>query len=71
MASVKYGKDSVEFAMFQEFWKLFQEYAIPEDNDFYWKSMQADCERFYEKYQNHTALQLARIIRNNAEERSN
>lgn len=50
MASVKFEKGSEEWMMFQDFWKLCQEYWNVEDNDDYWKNLIADCDCFYKKY---------------------
>ena len=33
MAGVKLDKDSVEYQMFNDFWKIFQEYYYPDRSD--------------------------------------
>jgi hypothetical protein len=63
MASVKFQKDSEEWLMFQDFYRLCQKYWIPEDankNKTYWELLMAETGEFAEKYgQNDFAKRLA------------
>lgn len=51
MASKKIASGSEEFMMFNEFWKLYQKYYEPEDNDQYWDDLISDINEFHAKYQ--------------------
>lgn len=51
MASKRFGKDSIEWDLFQQFWRLCQKFWIPEDNDEYWNSMIKETNEFMKKYQ--------------------
>ena len=63
MASVKFQKDSEEWLMFQDFYRLCQKYWIPEDakvNKKYWEELMIEAGLFAEKYnQNEFAKKLA------------
>lgn len=50
MACVKFEKGSREWLMFQDYWKLCQEFWIPDDNDGYWEDLVQEIDIFYEKY---------------------
>lgn len=54
MASVKFEKDSHEWHMFQDYWKLCQKFWVPENNDEYWKAIVRETDDFYEKYKDIT-----------------
>ena len=43
-------KNSQEWQMFRDFYKIYQEYAIPEQTDEYWKKVINVCADFGEKY---------------------
>lgn len=49
MASKKFGKGSPEWNMFQDYWKLCQEFWIPEDTDEYWEQFIDSGNNFLEK----------------------
>ncbi len=59
MASKKLGKETVEFAMFQDYWKLVQKFWIPENNDSYWELLMKEVKEFYKKYNFDYAEKLA------------
>jgi len=59
MASVKFEKDSLEWCMFQDYWKLCQELWVPEDRDEYWSWVVKRVSEFMEKYEN---MDLAKKI---------
>ena len=46
----KLDKSAKEFAMMQEFWRIWQEYYIPEDNEDYWKKLVEEADAFTRKY---------------------
>lgn len=50
MASKKFAKDSKEFAFFADFWKLAQEYYIPDDSDEYWEALMTSTMKLEKKY---------------------
>lgn len=51
MASVKFSKESSEFAMFRDLWTLCQKLWIPENgNDDYWEMVIKDTDEFANKY---------------------
>jgi len=53
MAGAKLDKDSVEFQMFNDFWKMFQEFYYPDDSDEYWNGIIKAENDFLVKYKNH------------------
>lgn len=58
MAAVKLLKGSEEFEMFQDYWKLIQQFWNVEDNDDYWESVTLAGTMFYEKYKSEYAKGL-------------
>lgn len=50
-----------------DFWKLCQDYAIPEDSDEYWESFQRSSNAFYKKYKTEFAKLLVLAELNNLE----
>lgn len=62
MASVKFNKDSPEFAIFNEFWALLQKYYIPEETDEYWENFVQDYDVFIKKHPESIARGLARFL---------
>lgn len=65
MAGVKLDKDSVEFQMFNDFWKMFQEFYEPDDSDEYWDGFIKAANDFLVKYKSHTlARMLTRLLDN-------
>ena len=63
MASTKFQKDSEEWLMFQDFYRLCQKFWFPEDaklNKAYWEELMVEAGEFAEKYnQNEFAKRLA------------
>lgn len=63
MASVKFQKDSEEWLLFQDFYRLCQKYWIPEDakeHKEYWELLVVESGEFVEKYnKNEFAKRLA------------
>lgn len=47
MSSKRIMQGSEEFMMFKEFWRIYQEYYEPEDNEGYWDKLVNDVSRFY------------------------
>lgn len=54
----KFEKNSFEWYMFQDFWRITQEFWIVEDNEQYWKSLVQNLCVFGDKY-NHNKFALA------------
>lgn len=52
MASKKFQKESEEWYMFMEFWKLCQAHWIPEKTEDYWQAVIDDCNKFYKSFKN-------------------
>ena len=50
MAYKKFGKETKEFQMFQEFWTIFQNFGEVEDTEKYWKDLIDVTRKFSEKY---------------------
>lgn len=70
MQGVKLGKDSIEFQMFNDFWKLFQEFYYPDRSDEYWDAFIKAMEDFLVKYKKSTlARYLTRLLANYFEEK--
>lgn len=46
----KYGKETIEFQMFQDYWKFIQEFAEPEPQDEWWKQLHDESVKLSEKY---------------------
>lgn len=62
MASMKFEKNSAEWAIFGDFWALCQKYWIPEDNDRYWEEVVDETGKFYKKYKGVDDIFVRRII---------
>ena len=50
MAYKKFGKETKEFQMFQEFWTIFQNFGEVENTEKYWKELIDSSRKFSEKY---------------------
>lgn len=50
MASKKISSGSEEFEMFKSFWRLYQMYYEPEDNEEYWERCMNDISKFYQDF---------------------
>lgn len=50
MAEVKFSKDSKEFEMFRDYWKMVQALWEVENSDLYWMQTVELTNVFYEKY---------------------
>ncbi len=44
------GKGTIEFEMFQEYWKIYQAFHIVEDTDQYWQGLINTLNSFAKKY---------------------
>lgn len=51
MASANFGKDSIEWAMFGEYWKMCQKLWVVEDNNEYWDTVIKETGDFARKYE--------------------
>lgn len=45
-----FDKNSMERKMFADFYKICEQYWIPEESPEYWKALTKDVDKFYEKY---------------------
>jgi len=52
MASVKFTKDSREFQMMGEIWKILSEFFVPENTSEYWDVVQAVLNKFVKRWDN-------------------
>ena len=43
-------KDTKDFQMFQEYWKIYQDFYIVENTDVYWNELITALEEFSKKY---------------------
>ena len=62
MSSVKLGRDTEEFKMFHEYWRIVQEYWSVEENKPYWEALIEAIGRFTERFNNELALGLAQAF---------
>lgn len=46
----RFGKGSIEFQMFNEFWGMFKTYCDISDDDAFWKMVTDSTSSFSEKY---------------------
>jgi|GEM_PF-314001 len=51
MASANFGKDSIEWEMFGEYWKMCQKLWVVEDNNEYWDTVIKETGEFARKYE--------------------
>lgn len=50
MAGKNFTKNSPEWNMFRDFYKICEQYWIPEDNDSYWHEVIKVTDEFIQKY---------------------
>lgn len=50
MASQKIGKESAEWGIWADLWKMLQEFAVPEDSDAYWGGLVRKAHEIDQKY---------------------
>lgn len=69
MARVKFQSQSEEWYMFQDFWKLCQEFWIAETNEKYWIDLVDAVQEYTKKYSyNDFAIKIAIAFLNSREE---
>ena len=61
-------KADAEFQMFSDYYKIYQDFCVPEDNDAYWESLIRAVDTFYKKYNTKFAKDLALAYLNSREE---
>lgn len=61
-------KADAEFQMFSDYYKIYQDFYVPEDNDAYWESLIHSVDEFYKKYNTKFAMDLALAYLNSREE---
>ena len=47
-----------EFQMFADYYKIYQDFYVPEDNDTYWEELMRTCDEFSKKYNTKFAREL-------------
>ena len=52
-------KADADFQMFSDYYKIYQDFYVPEDNDSYWQGLVRAVDEFYEKYKTKLAKDLA------------
>ncbi len=60
---------SEEFELFRDFWNLYKENAVVEDNDAYFEKVKQDIDKFYQKYKTSFSRELGVAIANEIERR--
>lgn len=58
MGFMKLGKETKEFQMFEDYWKMLQEHWVVEDQDSYWEEVMSSGKAFSEKYKSEFAKEL-------------
>lgn len=61
-------KADAEFQMFSDYYKIYQDFYVPEDNDAYWESLIRAVDEFHKKYKTKLAKDLALAYLNSREE---
>ena len=51
-------KTDEEFQMFAEYYKIYQDFYVPEDNDTYWQELVNSADNFCKKYKSELAIDL-------------
>lgn len=62
MRGTKFSKDSVEFKMLNDFWKLLQEFYYPDESDEYWEDFVKAQGEFRNKYNNDLGIILSNSL---------
>lgn len=61
-------KADAEFQMFTDYYKIYQDFYEPEDDDNYWQGLIRAVDTFYKKYNTKFAKDLAIAYLNSREE---
>ena len=61
-------KADAEFQMFSDYYKIYQDFYEPEDNDNYWQELIRAVDEFYKKYKTKLAKDLSIAYINSREE---
>lgn len=70
MGAKNFAKESMEFNMFTDFWRLSQTYYIPEQTEKYWDQLLNEIHVFAERYINISlATELAIALTNDLNKR--
>ena len=46
----KLNKTDEEFQMFADYYKIYQDFYVPEEGDTYWQSLISEADAFLKKY---------------------
>ena len=52
-------KADTDFQMFADYYKMYQDFYVPEDNDNYWQELIRAVDEFHKKYKTKFAKDLA------------
>lgn len=66
---IKFNKNSKEWAMFRDFWILYQKYYKPEAAESYWKELVNAVGEFNRKYNTKFSAELSCSLFNDIERR--
>lgn len=61
-------KADVDFQMFADYYKMYQDFYVPEDNDNYWQELIYAVDKFHKKYKTKFAKDLAIAYLNSRED---
>lgn len=61
-------KKDADFQMFADYYKIYQEFYIPEDADEYWQGLVQVADKFCKKYKSKFAKELILAYLNSREE---
>ena len=61
-------KADADFQMFSDYYKIYQDFYVPEDNDAYWQDLARAVDEFYNKYKTKFAKELVLAYLDSREE---
>lgn len=70
MAGVQKKDIPIEAAMMPEVWELIKAFYIPEEDEDYWRQLQNQCEKIYNRYPSRLTFFLLKGVRDFLEEKS-
>lgn len=67
MAKKDIQSGTEEFELFRDFWNLYKENGVVENNDAYFEKLRQDIDKFYQKYKTSFAKELGVAVVNEME----
>ena len=61
-------KADADFQMFSDYYKIYQDFYVPEDNDVYWQDLARAVDEFHNKYKTKFAKELVLAYLDSREE---